>query len=323
MGQWKKDGSIIDERWNGGGQIPDRFIELLNRPMLAYWAVRDGASWQWPPVAHRGPQVMLINGWSGSGGDAFPTYFKQAGIGPVIGTRTWGGLIGISGAPQLVDGGNVSRSDVPDVRPKGLVREGHGVEPDIEVIDDPSQLAKGMDPQLARAIKEVQDRIAKPQAPDSPRAREAHPEEGGERASSGGKAGAATVGSERLSSLLRARTSSRFTASATLPLTTRGGTSLATSLTGVGGVARRVLGPLEHVVARLPHPLVLALGLGQRRAHRGPHQHRRGSDEQRVLAQHPLQVVLRPPGCHARFARHRAPTRPVPRWSIRVRPPPL
>jgi tricorn protease len=170
MGQWKKDGLIIDERWNGGGQIPDRFIELLNRPILAYWAVRDGASWQWPPVAHRGAQVMLINGWSGSGGDAFPAYFKQAGIGPLIGTRTWGGLIGISGAPALVDGGNVT---VPTFRmydPKGTwFAEGHGVEPDIEVVDDPSQLARGTDPQLARAIKEVQDLIAKmPKAPARP-----------------------------------------------------------------------------------------------------------------------------------------------------------
>jgi tricorn protease len=170
MGQWKKEGLIIDERWNGGGQIPDRFIELLNRPILAYWAVRDGESWQWPPVAHRGPQVMLINGWSGSGGDAFPKYFKQAGIGPLIGTRTWGGLIGISGAPTLVDGGNVT---VPTFRmydPKGTwFPEGHGVEPDIEVIDDPSQLANGTDPQLARAIKEVQDRIAKmPKPPTRP-----------------------------------------------------------------------------------------------------------------------------------------------------------
>jgi tricorn protease len=170
MGQWKKDGLIIDERWNGGGQIPDRFIELLNRPILAYWAVRDGASWQWPPVAHRGAQVMLINGWSGSGGDAFPTYFKQAGIGPLIGTRTWGGLIGISGAPVLVDGGNVT---VPTFRmydPKGTwFAEGHGVEPDIEVVDDPSQLAKGTDPQLARAIKEVQALIAKlPKVPTRP-----------------------------------------------------------------------------------------------------------------------------------------------------------
>ena len=181
MGQWKKDGLIIDERWNGGGQIPDRFIELLNRPILAYWAVRDGASWQWPPVAHRGPQVMLINGWSGSGGDALPTYFKQAGLGPLIGTRTWGGLIGISGAPTLVDGGNVT---VPTFRmydPKGTwFAEGHGVDPDIEVVDDPSQLAGGTDPQLARAIKEVQDRIAKaPKPPTRPAPEVRVPKKGG------------------------------------------------------------------------------------------------------------------------------------------------
>ena len=160
MGQWKKDGLIIDERWNGGGQIPDRFIELLNRPILAYWAVRDGTSWQWPPVAHRGPQVMLINGWSGSGGDAFPTYFKQAGIGPLIGTRTWGGLIGISGAPTLVDGGNVT---VPTFRmydAKGTwFAEGHGVDPDIPVDENPTELAKGTDPQIERAIQEVLARI--------------------------------------------------------------------------------------------------------------------------------------------------------------------
>jgi tricorn protease len=181
MGQWKKEGLIIDERWNGGGQIPDRFIELLNRPILAYWAVRDGASWQWPPVAHRGPQVMLINGWSGSGGDAFPTYFKQAGLGPLIGTRTWGGLIGISGAPTLVDGGNVT---VPTFRmydPKGnWFAEGHGVDPDIEVVDDPAQLASGTDPQLARAIKEVQDRIAKaPKSPTRPAPETRVPKKGG------------------------------------------------------------------------------------------------------------------------------------------------
>jgi tricorn protease len=170
MAQWKKDGLIIDERWNSGGQIPDRFIELLNRPILAYWAVRDGASQQWPPVALRGPQVMLINGWSGSGGDAFPTYFREAGLGPLIGTRTWGGLIGISGAPSLADGGNVT---VPTFRmydPKGQwFAEGHGVEPDIAVDDDPAQLAAGNDPQLARAIKEVTERAAKsPKVPARP-----------------------------------------------------------------------------------------------------------------------------------------------------------
>ncbi|MFQ5629956.1 MAG: PDZ domain-containing protein, partial [bacterium] len=108
MAQFTKKALIIDERFNSGGQIPDRFIELLNRPALAYWAVRDGKDWQWPPVAHFGPKVMLINGWSGSGGDAFPDYFKKAGLGPLIGTRTWGGLIGVSGAPGLIDGGGVT-----------------------------------------------------------------------------------------------------------------------------------------------------------------------------------------------------------------------
>ena len=68
---------MIDERFNSGGQIPDRFVELLNRPVTNYWAVRDGKDWQWPPASVPGPKVMLINGWSGSGGDCFPLYFRQ------------------------------------------------------------------------------------------------------------------------------------------------------------------------------------------------------------------------------------------------------
>jgi tricorn protease len=168
MAQWRKDGLVIDERFNSGGQIPDRFIELLDRPMLSYWAVRHGEDWQWPPVAHRGPKVMLINGWSGSGGDAFPFYFREAGLGPLIGTRTWGGLIGISGAPELVDGGSVT---VPtfrmyDVRGNWFA-EGHGVEPDIPVDEDPGQLARGVDPQLERAIAEVMQRIERMPPPPS------------------------------------------------------------------------------------------------------------------------------------------------------------
>jgi tricorn protease len=160
MAQWRKEGLIIDERFNSGGQIPDRFIELLNRPPLSFWATRNGESWQWPPVAHFGPKVMLINGWSGSGGDAFPFYFREAGLGPLIGERTWGGLIGISGAPELVDGGNVT---VPtfrmyDVR-GGWFPEGVGVSPDIAVDDDPSQLVRGRDPQLERAIQEVMSKL--------------------------------------------------------------------------------------------------------------------------------------------------------------------
>ncbi len=170
MAQWSRDGMIVDERFNSGGQIPDRFIELLNRPMLAYWAVRSGAPRQWPPVAVRGPMVMLINGWSGSGGDAFPFYFREAKLGPLVGTRTWGGLIGISGAPGLVDGGGVTVPTFRMFTPDGKwFAEGHGVEPDIVVDEDPSQLAKGVDPQLERAIGEVLERLKSlPPAPKRP-----------------------------------------------------------------------------------------------------------------------------------------------------------
>lgn len=158
--QFDKEGLIIDERFNNGGQIPDRFIELLNRKPLAFWAVRDGATWQWPPVANFGPKVMLINGWSGSGGDAFPDYFRKAGLGPLIGMRTWGGLIGITGAPGLIDGGGIT---VPTFRmydPDGKwFKEGHGIDPDIEVKEDPTSLAGGKDVQLEKAIDEVMKQL--------------------------------------------------------------------------------------------------------------------------------------------------------------------
>jgi tricorn protease len=155
-GQVHKEGLIVDERFNSGGQIPDRFVELLNRPTTNYWGVRDGHDWSWPPVAFDGKQVMLINGWSGSGGDAFPYYYRQAGLGPLIGTRTWGGLIGISGAPQLIDGGVVTVPTFGMYSNEGdWIIEGHGVDPDIEVLDDPALMQDGADPQLDRAIEEV------------------------------------------------------------------------------------------------------------------------------------------------------------------------
>ncbi|HUK13577.1 MAG TPA: PDZ domain-containing protein [Thermoanaerobaculaceae bacterium] len=156
LGQFDKEGLVIDERFNSGGQIPDRFVELLNRPVYSYWAVRDGKDWQWPPFAHFGPEVMLINGWSGSGGDCFPLYFRQAGRGPLIGMRTWGGLIGISGVPTLIDGGAVTVPTFGIYSPDGKwIVEGHGVDPDIEVVDDPAKMVNGGDPQLERAIEEV------------------------------------------------------------------------------------------------------------------------------------------------------------------------
>ena len=161
-GQWDKAGLIIDERFNSGGQIPDRFIEMLGRKTINYWGVRDGQDWQWPAIAHDGPMAMLINGWSGSGGDLFPHYFKKAGLGPLIGRRTWGGLIGISGSPALIDGGTVTVPTFGIFSKEGQwLVEGYGVEPDIEVIDDPALLAQGKDPQLDRAILEVEAAIKK------------------------------------------------------------------------------------------------------------------------------------------------------------------
>ncbi len=94
-GQIDTQALVIDERWNGGGQIPTRFIELLNRPRVSYWARRDGKDWPWPYDSHQGPKAMLINGSAGSGGDMFPWLFREADLGPLIGMRTWGGLVGI------------------------------------------------------------------------------------------------------------------------------------------------------------------------------------------------------------------------------------
>jgi tricorn protease len=167
--QFEKDGLVVDERWNTGGQIPDRFIEILNRPALAFWAVRDGKDWRWPPGGNFGPKVMLINGWSGSGGDAFPFYFKEAKLGPLIGQRTWGALIGLSNNPTLIDGGAVT---VPTFRMYSVrgewFPEGHGVDPDIQVVDDPTERARGRDPELERGISEVLE-LLKRQPPTTPK----------------------------------------------------------------------------------------------------------------------------------------------------------
>ncbi len=175
FGQQRKDGLIIDERWNGGGQIPSRFVELLSRKPLAYWAVRDGEDWRWPYAGHFGPKAMLINGPSGSGGDCFPFFFKQAGLGKLIGMRTWGGLVGISGNPGLIDGGYTAVPTFGFYNTDGTWGiEGFGVAPDIEVLDDPSKMLGGKDPQLdaaiAQVLKEVQENpyepTPKPKYPD-------------------------------------------------------------------------------------------------------------------------------------------------------------
>jgi tricorn protease len=174
QGQRGRAALIIDERWNGGGQIPTRFIELLNRPITNYWARRDGKDWTWPPDGHNGPKAMLINGLAGSGGDAFPHYFRQAALGKLIGTRTWGGLVGISGNPGLIDGGVIAVPTFGFYEKDGTWGiEGHGVDPDIEVIDDPAKMVNGGDPQLDKAIEvllaELQTNpYVRPTRPQSP-----------------------------------------------------------------------------------------------------------------------------------------------------------
>jgi tricorn protease len=160
LGQMGKEALIIDERWNGGGQIPNRFIELLNRPVTNYWARRDGNDWIWPMDSHQGPKCMLINGLAGSGGDAFPAYFRKAGLGKLIGTRTWGGLIGLSGNPRLIDGGYMSVPRFAYYDPDGTWGiEGHGVDPDIYVLDDPALMVNGEDPQLDAAIANMLEEL--------------------------------------------------------------------------------------------------------------------------------------------------------------------
>jgi tricorn protease len=173
-GQLAKDALIVDDRWNGGGQIPTRFIELLNRPVTNYWAKRDGRDWTWPPDAHHGPKCMLINGMAGSGGDMFPYLFRQSEIGKLIGMRTWGGLVGISGNPGMIDGSGITAPTFAYYETDGTWGvEGHGVDPDIEVIDDPAEMVDGADPQMDAAIKHIKKELKsnaykKPERPPYP-----------------------------------------------------------------------------------------------------------------------------------------------------------
>ncbi len=152
--QTNKDALIIDDRYNGGGFIPDRMIEVLARKPLNYWARRGLEPQATPFISHPGPKAMLINGQSSSGGDALPYYFRKLGLGTLIGTRTWGGLIGISGNPGLADGGQLIAATFRflDTDNRWAV-ENEGVAPDIEVIDYPHLIAAGRDPSLEKAVE--------------------------------------------------------------------------------------------------------------------------------------------------------------------------
>ncbi len=148
-------------------------IEVLSRTTLSYWARRGIESFTTPGFAHDGPKAMLINGYAASGGDALPYYFRKRGLGPLIGTRTWGGLIGISGNPMLVDGGGVLYPTfrIYDRNGEWAV-EGVGVAPDVEVWDLPEAIAAGGDPSLEKAVKillkELETQSGAPETPTPP-----------------------------------------------------------------------------------------------------------------------------------------------------------
>ena len=149
-----KDGAIIDERFNEGGQLADYIIDHLKRPLLSKVVTREGHDWSSPSEAIYGPKVMIINEMSGSGGDALPWYFRKSAVGPLVGKRTWGGLVGIGGYPELIDGGRVTapRAAIYGLNGDWEV-ENHGVPPDVEVELDPAAWRQGHDAQLDKAIE--------------------------------------------------------------------------------------------------------------------------------------------------------------------------
>ncbi len=158
--QADREAVIVDERGNGGGQIADYYIDILRRRYIAHWATRYGEDLRTPAVSIEGPKVMLIDENAGSGGDLLPWMFRKFGLGKLIGRPTWGGLVGILGFPNLMDGGFVSAPNLGIWTEDGFVVENVGVAPDIEVEMLPSETTQGRDPQLEKAIETVMAELA-------------------------------------------------------------------------------------------------------------------------------------------------------------------
>jgi tricorn protease len=151
--QQDKQGAVIDERFNSGGQVADYIIQAMQRTLLAYWQPRYGAIDHTPNASILGAKVMITNEFSGSGGDAMPYLFRQQKLGPLVGKRTWGGLVGIGAIPPLMDGGSVTSPSFGQFSPKGEWDvENRGIEPDFPVEQDPKAVAEGHDPQLEKAV---------------------------------------------------------------------------------------------------------------------------------------------------------------------------
>ena len=146
---------IIDERHNGGGSVADYYIDILRRPAVSYWAMRYGADLKTPLAGIQGPKVMIIDETAGSGGDLLPWMFRKFQLGPLVGKRTWGGLVGILGFPILMDGGSVTAPNLAFWTEDGFLVENEGVPPDVEVEQTPKDVIAGRDPQLEKAIEIV------------------------------------------------------------------------------------------------------------------------------------------------------------------------
>lgn len=160
--QAHKEAIIVDERFNGGGAYADYYIDLLRRPMGAYWAMRYGADLKTPAASIQGPKVMIIDETAGSGGDLLPWMWRKFNMGKLVGKRTWGGLVGILGFPILMDGGNITAPNFAIWTPEdGWIVENVGVPPDIEVEQMPADVINGRDPQLEKAIQVVMEELKK------------------------------------------------------------------------------------------------------------------------------------------------------------------
>jgi tricorn protease len=160
--QIDKKGAVIDERFNGGGSAADYFISYMSRPLMNYWSTREGEDFTTPIGSIYGPKTMLVNEYSSSGGDMLPWLFRKAQIGPIVGKRTWGGLVGIYSYPPLIDGGGVSAPRVAFRNANGeLDVENKGVAPDVVVDLDPKMWRQGRDTQLERAVQVTLDNLRK------------------------------------------------------------------------------------------------------------------------------------------------------------------
>ena len=168
--QVNKQAVIVDERFNGGGQIADYYIELLMRPYQNSWTYRYGEIQHAPIASIQGPKVLLIDETAGSGGDLFPYLWRQNELGPIIGKRTWGGLVGVLGYPEFIDGGSVTAPNVAFWDENGYRVENEGVAPDIEVEQLPEAVIAGGDPQLERAIELILRQLDEnpPSRPEQP-----------------------------------------------------------------------------------------------------------------------------------------------------------